>query len=281
MSYKPPFEILSIPVERFTKRDFLEWWSTDHEHIHHIVTINAEMFVAAMKNPHFYEILQKYSINIPDSISIIWAGHFLNKHFSSKFSCVLYALWSLIRIPFSQKTIHDVFPERLSGADLYWDIIGLSGIRKDPIYLLGAGDGVAKEVRTITTEKVPNAKIVGAESGGNPFEQAEMLVHNINQSRATVLLTAYGAPKQELWIHKYAPHCPELRYAIGLGGTFDFIAEAKDINGHYTAKRAPEFIRDIGLEWLWRLITQPHRFKRIKTAVIDFPLIIIRSKLND
>ena len=272
--------ILDIPVLTLSKKEFLPYW-IEYNGFLHIVTINAEMFVEAQNNEEFLNILKNNSKNIPDSISVIWAGHYLQKKFKSKISALIYGIYSLFFILFNQKKIHDLFPERLSGADLFWDIIGLCNITHKKIFLLGAGEGVATKVQKIVEERVPNIKIVGAISGGDPFQNADSIIKDINTSKADVLLVAFGAPKQELWIDKFKKQMPNLQSAIGIGGTFDFIAEASDIHGRKKARRAPQKWRDLGLEWLWRLLTQPFRFKRIKHAVIDFPRIVILHKIKN
>lgn len=271
--------ILDIPILTLSKKEFLPYW-VESEQFQHIVTINAEMFVEASHNVQFHHILTQEAHNIPDSISVIWASHYMNKHFHTKFQALLYGIYSLFFIVFNQKKIHDILPERLSGADIFWDIIGLCNITNAKIFLLGAGEGVAKQVQEIIQEKVPNIKIVGALSGGDPYKNADTIVRQINESGAEMLFVAFGAPKQELWIHQNKHKMPNLRSAIGIGGTFDFIASASDIHGHGTAKRAPQKWRDLGLEWLWRLFTQPFRWKRIKHAVFDFPRLVITYKVK-
>jgi len=280
MKNEKRYTILNTPVSTLSKKEFLPVW-VETEDFQHVVTINAEMFVEAAKSKTFATILNHHTHNIPDSISVIWAGHYLNKKYRSKFTALCYGLYSLFLIPFNQKKIHDIFPERLSGADLFWDLIGLSNITNSSVFLLGAGKGVAREVEHIVQEKIPNIKIVGATSGGDPNKNASEIIEKINKSKAEVLFVALGAPKQEYWIHKHKSQLPHLKHAIGIGGTFDFIAGSKDIHGHFRAKRAPQKMRDLGLEWLWRLITQPFRFGRIKKAIYDFPKLVITHKMKN
>jgi len=99
---------------------------------------------------------------------------------------------------------------------------------------------------------------------------ADQIIQAVNTSGAKLLLVAYGAPKQDLWIAKHLSKMPTVRVAIGVGGTFDFLSG--------TIKRAPRWLRSLGLEWLWRLILQPWRIKRIWTAVVIFPMLVLMSK---
>ena len=83
---------------------------------------------------------------------------------------------------------------------------------------------------------------------------------------------AWGQPKQELWISNNLKKL-DINLAIGVGGTFDFVAGIK--------KRAPKFFRKIGLEWFWRLFIEPKRFKRIFAAVPKFVYAVCREKIKN
>lgn len=106
---------------------------------------------------------------------------------------------------------------------------------------------------------------------GSPREvDAQEIVDRVNASGAKLLLVAYGAPTQDLWIAKHLSQMPTVRVAMGVGGTFDFLSG--------NVQRAPRFMRSIGMEWLWRVILQPWRIKRIWTAVVTFPVLVLTSK---
>ena len=92
----------------------------------------------------------------------------------------------------------------------------------------------------------------------------------INQSGAQVLFVAFGMGKQEKWIHENLSKMPGVKIAMGVGGSFDFISGK--------IKRAPLFMRQLGLEWLYRLIQQPSRIKRIFNATIKFPWLALTKK---
>jgi N-acetylglucosaminyldiphosphoundecaprenol N-acetyl-beta-D-mannosaminyltransferase len=88
-----------------------------------------------------------------------------------------------------------------------------------------------------------------------------------------VLLVAFGAPKQDMWIDRYRNQLTHVRVAIGVGGTFDFIAGVH--------KRAPIIFQNLGIEWLWRVVREPRRIGRIINAVIVFPLSVIRYQTGN
>ena len=85
-----------------------------------------------------------------------------------------------------------------------------------------------------------------------------------------VLLVALGSPQQEEWIFAHQQQFPQTKIMMGVGGALDYWSGAM--------RRAPRFMRNIGLEWLWRLIRQPRRLPRILNAVILFPLLVIAEK---
>jgi N-acetylglucosaminyldiphosphoundecaprenol N-acetyl-beta-D-mannosaminyltransferase len=220
-------------------------WCQENEQ-HKIFTINPEFLVVAKDNLEFKRVLNSADINTCDGIGLSLASDFLYK-----------------------KSL-----ERVTGSDLSRRLLDdPAGLK---IFLLGGDEGVAKAVRT----KFVFSNIVGAESGGyliNKFgswtlENNREIIDRINASGANLLLVAFGQVKQELWINNNLILMPGIKVAIGVGGTFDFLADR--------IKRAPTWMRKFGLEWLYRLIKEPKRFRRIWNATVTFGLMIIKEKLK-
>ena len=84
-----------------------------------------------------------------------------------------------------------------------------------------------------------------------------------------MLFVAYGFPKQEFWIHRNLKNMPQVKLAMGIGGSFDFIAGKR--------KRVPRIFGVLGLEWLFRLFQEPKRFRRIWNATVQFPIAFIKE----
>src|SRR5690606_12477114 len=143
----------------------------------------------------------------------------------------------------------------------------LSHFPQRKVFLLGA----APEVNQRLAKKLLAARVqvVGHYSGNLSAEHDELLRERIQSSGAEVLFVAFGAPKQEEWIARNVSHLPSLQVAMGVGGAFDFLAERK--------KRAPRWMRSWGLEWLYRLLIEPKRFKRIVNATLVFPWKVYRN----
>lgn len=137
------------------------------------------------------------------------------------------------------------------------------------MYLLGGKPSIAK--RAGHHLQILGAKIVGAEPGPDsptPELTGEQIVR-IRKTKADVLLVAFGQVKQEKFIAKHLKKL-EIPVAMGVGGAFDYFSGA--------LLRAPKILRELGLEWLFRLLIQPSRIPRIFTAVVVFPLLYTSSK---
>jgi len=148
--------------------------------------------------------------------------------------------------------------ENINGIDLIYNL-------NDKIFLLGA----KKEIVKKTKEKLGN-RVVGYEHG---FQDLDKVIKRINMEKPKILLVNLGSPKQEKWIFKNLKKMPSVKVAIGTGGAFDFISEK--------VKRAPKFMQKAGLEWLWRLIVDPKRIRRIGVGVLGLLALTLKEKLKN
>jgi N-acetylglucosaminyldiphosphoundecaprenol N-acetyl-beta-D-mannosaminyltransferase len=264
-------KILDVPIKKVRKEQFLSLVEETIEQKQklQIATVNAEFLVEAQKDQKLFKILQS-SFNITDNVGILWASFFLTctrafPKFLRWLPKIILILPTLILTLFAD-WIYKIIPERLAGADIFWDLIKLADKNNFNIFLLGAGPNVARQTAVILKNKFPELNIVGAEMGDDL--EPEILRNKINQSQTNLLFVAYGAPKQEKWIKENLGQLNNGLVAIGVGGTFDFVAGR--------IKRAPIWLRKIGLEWLYRLIQEPKkRFKRIINAVFVFPWLTL------
>ena len=146
--------------------------------------------------------------------------------------------------------------ENITGVNLIYKLRGR-------IFLLGGKKGVVEKVR----EKL-KAEVVGVEHG---YQDLEKVIDKINKVEPEILLIGLGSPKQEKWIYDNLKKMPSVKVAIGVGGAFDFISGR--------VKRAPKILQKIGLEWLWRLILQPRRIKRIYNGVVKLGWLVLKTKI--
>lgn len=236
-------EILGVPIDAVTMHDALKRTLAMLEdgEKHHIATPNNEILLKAQSSSSFKSVLQTTALNIPDSTGLLMA-----------------AKWK-----------GQVLPERVTGVDLTEKLC--RRLPKDqPVFFLGGHKGAGQKAAEELKKLNPNLVIAGTYEGSPSAEDAPEIIQRINDSGATLLLVAYGAPAQELWINQYLMNLVSVRVAIGIGGTFDFLSGR--------IKRAPKFMRFVGLEWLWRLLQQPTRIVRMWNAVVVFPVKVLWSK---
>jgi N-acetylglucosaminyldiphosphoundecaprenol N-acetyl-beta-D-mannosaminyltransferase len=145
------------------------------------------------------------------------------------------------------------------------------------IFLMGAAEGVAKRAQEKINAKVGREMIIESYSPSFGFEKDEVecqrIVTRINESGATVLAIGVGAPKQEKWIAKYRNQLKNVKVFLAIGATIDFEAGEK--------KRSPQWMSDLGIEWLYRLFSEPGRMWK-RYLVEDFPFfwLLLLQKLK-
>ncbi|MCA1669430.1 MAG: WecB/TagA/CpsF family glycosyltransferase [Thermomicrobia bacterium] len=188
----------------------------------HVITLNPEYVMRARTDAALAAIIAEAAVVTADGAGIVQAAR-------------------LARMPLRA---------RITGNDVA-DAVAAAGI---PLFLLGAAPGVAEEAADALVCRFPLARIAGTWSGSADESNDQAARARINASGARVVLVACGMPKQDRWIHRNLSslHAP---VAIGVGGTFDYLAGR--------VPRAPHWMRARGLEWLYRLARQPSRFPRI------------------
>lgn len=211
-----------------------------------IVTANPEILLTARENPEYWEALREADYRLVDGFGLALCGG-LKKSKAN----------------------------RVTGVDLSEQLAELCHRQKWTIALVGGSDGVADKAAWYLRKKYPGLSVFAEDGGkvshdGHLDDAAERSLIRMREYEPQVVLVAYGHPKQEFWIKKSGQEIPSAKVFVGVGGTLDFWAG--------TAERAPEWMRKIGFEWLWRLIKQPQRWRRIWNAVVIFPLSVFFGK---
>ncbi len=223
----PPVTILGVPVHPVTFEGFLD--AVAHfiaeARPRQICTANPEFVMTAQRMPEFMRVLQEADLVLPDGVGLLWAA--------KRQGCPL--------------------PERVTGSDGIYLLAERAAQAGWRMFLLGARPGVAEKTATILSQRYPGLHVVGTYPGSPRDEDYPEIARRIKTTHPDILLVAYGAPKQDLWI---ARHKDDLGVPVsmGVGGAFDFVAGVQ--------RRAPRFLIRLNLEWLWRLVTQPWRWKR-------------------
>jgi N-acetylglucosaminyldiphosphoundecaprenol N-acetyl-beta-D-mannosaminyltransferase len=204
-----------------------------------IATVNPEFVMLAQQNPVFAAALRGADLCMADGYGLLWAARRLGRS----------------------------LPERVTGSDGLPMIAERAAQTGWRLYLLGARPGVAAQTAEILTARYPGLQIVGVYPGSPADDEAPGIIERIRVARPDVLFVAYGAPAQDVWIdrHRAALGVPVM---MGVGGAFDHIAGVQ--------RRAPAWVRRIRLEWLFRLITQPWRWRR-QLALPRFVWAVLRA----
>lgn len=281
-------DILGVKIDALTKKQVLKEIELflNSECSHYIVTPYSEFIIKAQKDSEFKEILNSADIAIPDGMGILWAGKLLyekaflgerKKGILEKIKLYFRVILQVVRVSFlilfSPKRLGGIFPEKISGVDLIWNITAIAEDFQKSIFLLGGWNNTPGTAAAVLKDKYPKVKIAGTYDGTTDLEEENnKVIDVINNVNPDILLVALGPIRQEKWIVKNLSVLPSVKVVIGLGGTFDYLAHKRIL--------APSFLRQRGLEWLFRLFTQPWRIGRIGKAIPILMWLVIREKIH-
>ena len=160
-------------------------------------------------------------------------------------------------------------PERVTGADLFDELLLLAAERGDAVFLLGARETVVEEVRAVLEERHPTLAIAGAHHGYF-WDAEEPVVDAIRESGAKLLFVAVSSPRKEAFITRWRERLG-VSFVMGVGGVFDIVAGV--------SRRAPPWMQRWGLEWLYRLGQEPRRmWKRYLVTNTRFAGLLLRAR---
>ena len=234
-------DILSIPIWNVTMEEArnLAFKCIDEGRAASIATANAEMVMRAQTDRELAHILQHADLVVPDGAGVLWAAEQQGKKFK----------------------------ERVTGVDLACSLLQEAAARQTAVYLFGGAPGIAEQAAANVQQQLGSLNIVGTHSGFFSADEEQGIIEDIRSKGTRILLVALGVPKQEKWISE---HLYELGPCVGMGvgGTFDVLAGK--------AGRAPKWMQDNRLEWLYRLLKEPTRFKRM----LALPKFVAAVKLG-
>lgn len=235
-------DILGVKFDNINMNDAvekcIEYLGTNTSHT--IYTPNPEIVMKALENNEFMNILNNASLLVPDGIGIIKAG----------------------------KILKTPLKERVAGYDLVVNLIEFSKNGNYSFYFWGGKEGVAQKAKENIEKKYPDINILGAESGYFDNSKEAEIISNLKEIKPDILLLGLGAPKQEKILNKYKED-GIYKIGIGCGGTIDGLAGV--------VKRAPKLFIKLHLEWFYRIIKNPSRWKRA-LVLPKFVLKVIESK---
>ena len=240
MQIKEPVKILDVPVHPLTMGEavsVLEESITSGEQAF-VVTANAEIIMMCQEDAGYKKIVsQDAQLVLPDGAGAVWAG----RHLGYK------------------------VPERVAGFDLYCQLLDKAAQKGYKAFFFGGSPGIAEAAKAKSEELYPGVQVVGCRNGYFKEEESQAIIDEINASGADMLFAALGAPKQEKWLVRYREQLKP-KILMGIGGSFDVFAGKME--------RAPKWMQDASLEWLFRLYKQPCRFMRMM-ALPKFVLKVV------
>lgn len=236
-------DILGIPFVNTTKAQFVKKLD---EHLANqdkvfVVTANPEIVMKAREDEQYKKVIDQATYITADGIGVVKAAQLLNKP----------------------------IPERVTGYDTMLDLLELAQEKQYSIYLLGGQQETLEKAVANIKASYPKIKITGQHNGFFDWS-SNTIQQEISEKKPDLIFVALGVPRQENWIAQNLPAF-EKGVCIGVGGSFDVIAG--------TVERAPEMWQKANLEWLYRLIKQPSRWKRM-LALPRFGLKILKVKVT-
>lgn len=235
-------QLMGVPIHDVTMDETLAWierWIAQGSH-HQIATVNPEFLMRARANPRFRAVLNRAALCIPDGIGILLAARARGRDLR----------------------------ERVAGSDLVPNLAQVGAARGWRLFFLGAAPGVAEEAAARLQAHHPALQIAGCYAGSPAPEEEAEIAERIRRAATDIVLVAYGAPNQDLWISRNLA-ATGAAVGIGVGGSFDFIAGV--------SRRAPRWVQCIGLEWLDRLLREPWRWRR-QLALPHFVWLVLTGR---
>lgn len=206
---------------------------------HLVATVNPEFVMRAQSDRAFARVLESADVCLPDGVGVVWAAR--------RQGCEL-------RAP-------------VAGVDLVEPLAVMCARRGLRLFLLGAAPGVAAELASRLRDRHEGLEVAAHSGSPHPNDDTDTL-HRLHDHHADVLLVAYGAPAQEMWIDRLKNRLG-VSIAIGVGGAFDYLTGR--------VPRAPLWMRRARLEWLARLARQPWRVRRMAVLPV-YAVKVLRSR---
>lgn len=219
--------ILGIPFDNMTRKEFLKQLYTRMEKNEKtfLVTANPEIVMYALENPSYYNLLMEADYIAPDGIGIVQAS----------------------------RKLATPIQERVPGFELMLGLLEIADIDQKRVYFIGGKEEIVNLTIKNVKEKWPNLIIAGHHHGYFDHDDPDM-IKQVKDSNPDIVLVAFGFPRQEKWIKAYLSEADK-GIAVGVGGSFDVLSGK--------TKRAPFVVQRLHIEWLYRLIKQPSRYKRM------------------
>lgn len=242
-------KLFNIPLNFLTKKEVLEYLEKNNHRpaaYTQIISINPENLIVALRNRKFREVVVTNQNHIADGVGIVAA----------------------IRLLYGKKL------ERLTGVDLMSELIDYANRYSLRILLIGGKGNLAERVCDCYKNKYPELKIWSTSGflSKNKPKKAEIqeIFRIVSSVKPHLIFVSFGSPFQELWIEENRDKFGKA-LLMGVGGAFAFLSGK--------TPRAPLFLQQAGVEWLYRLMIEPWRLKR-QLRLIEFTILLIVEKIK-
>ncbi|PPJ64565.1 WecB/TagA/CpsF family glycosyltransferase [Cuspidothrix issatschenkoi] len=241
------FSVLGLPVH--VMKDYPDWLidCLQKGQGTHVVTLNAEMTMQAERNLALAKVIKNAELVIPDGAGVVlYLQYLLGQD-----------IQRCPGIELAEKLLETVAKQQMAAS----------------IFLYGGAPGVAATAANLWQEKLPTLKILGTHSGYHSPEEEQQLLETLTQLQPQIIFVGLGVPRQELWIAEHRHLCPHSIW-VGVGGSFDIWSGTKT--------RAPYWLANNNLEWLYRLYQEPWRWRRmLALPEFAFKSLIYRLTAKD
>jgi len=240
----PTVPIFGVPVSRLDMRQTVAYLAEAirRKQPHQVITANPIMVMAALDDPAYLAMMKQAELIVPDGAGVVWAAGYVGQPVA----------------------------ERVAGYDLLHELMKLGQAEGWKVYLLGAAPDVIQAAAERLMTRYPTLRLVGVRDGYFGEAQDAEVIRDIVDKAPDVLLVGRSAASQEPWIAKHKEQL-QVPVMMGVGGSFDVLSGK--------LKRAPVVFQKLRLEWFYRLLQEPWRYKRM-LVLPKFAVKVIREKEN-
>jgi N-acetylglucosaminyldiphosphoundecaprenol N-acetyl-beta-D-mannosaminyltransferase len=238
----PKVRIYGVPISKMSMDQTVAYLTNaiEQRQPHQVITANPIMVMAAQDDPAYLSMMQRAELIVPDGTGVVWAA----------------------------KYVGEPVVERVPGYDLIHELMKVGESKSWKVYLLGASNEVIHAAAEKLRTAYPSIKLVGVRDGYFKDEQDAEVIQDIVDAAPDILLVGRSAANQEPWIGKYKQQIG-VPVMMGVGGSFDVLSGK--------LKRAPVLFQKLRLEWFYRLMQEPWRYKRM-LLLPQFALKVMRDK---
>lgn len=235
------FTLLGVPIDPMTEEQAIDWvaQAIAERRPRLVISVNPERIMRAGRDPDFAAILRRADLALADGAGVLWAA----------------------------RRIGHPLPGRVAGVDLVQSLAARGAAEGWRFFFLGGGPGVAEAAGRVLRQRYPGFSLAGTHQGAPGPSDDAASTDAIRASGAQLLFLAYGGGAEEAWLARNLERSGAI-VGMGVGGAFDFISGR--------AARAPRWMRERGLEWLYRLSREPWRWRRM-LALPQFVARVLRE----